>query len=105
MYKKGQHKFICDVCGFERYSEVKKKRWDGLIVCPEDYEVDHPQKYIRVSPDGLPVSDPRPEPADVFAYICYAYANQGYADIAEADCAQADKTTLTYAYAALIKGS
>ena len=105
MYKKGQHLFICDVCGFEYYSEDKRKRWDGLIVCPEDYEADHPQKYIRVQPDGLPVADPRPEPEDEFTYVCYAYANQAYADMAEADCVQADKVALSYAYCVEIKGS
>ena len=105
MYKQGQHKFTCDVCGFEYYSEDKKKRWDGLIVCPEDYEVDHPQKYIRVSPDGQPVSDPRPEPEDEFTYVCYMYASHPYADMAEADCAVVGRSIFTYAQTVELKGS
>ena len=104
MYKAHQHKFICDVCGFELYSEKKRKRWDGLIVCPDDFESDHPQKYIRVEPDGQPVDDPRPEAEDVFEYVCYIYASMAYADIAEADCAKADNVGLSYAVARELKG-
>lgn len=104
MYKAGQHYFICDVCGFKHHSEKKKKRWDGLIVCPEDFEADHPQKYLRVEPDGLPVSDPRPRPEDVFDYVCYIYASMAYADLAEADCAKADNVGLSYPVALALKG-
>ena len=103
-YFLGKHLFICDVCGLERLSDQKRKRWDNLIVCPECWETDHPQKFVRVSPDGQPVSDPRPEPEDEFNYVCYAFANQAYADIAEADCMQADKNSLTYAYCVQLKG-
>jgi len=101
----GQWNALCDRCGFEFKGSQLKREWTGLMVCPEDYEADHPQKYIRVQPDGLPVPDPRPEPEDEFTYVCYAYANQAYADIAEADCAQADKATLSYAYCVQLKGS
>ena len=93
MYKKGQHYFICDVCGFKHHSEKKKKRWDGLIVCPEDYEVDHPQKYIRVEPDGLPVADPRPRPEDSFIFSCDLWSSSSMADFGEADCASVGGTT------------
>lgn len=104
-YTPGQHYFVCDVCGFERLSSEKRKRWDGLIVCPEDWEPDHPQKYIRVQADGQPVSDPRPEPEDDFLYICYIYASMAYADMAEADCATADNQALSYAYCVELKES
>ena len=103
-YFLGKHLFICDVCGFEKLSDQKKKRWDNLIVCPECWEPDHPQKFVRVSPDGQPVSDPRPEPEDEFLYICYAYASQSYADIAEADCGRADINALSYQYCVELKG-
>lgn len=105
MYKPGQHKFVCDVCGFEFFSSEKRKRWDGLIVCPTDYETDHPQKYIKVQSDGQAVPDARPSPDDVFVdHICYIYASQSYADISEADCMRADTTDISYVYAQQLKG-
>ena len=83
----GSHNFICDVCGFKFKSTEKKRRWDGLVVCPDDYEVDHPQKYIRVQPDGQPVQDPRPEPEDTFIYVCDLWSSSPMADFGEANCA------------------
>lgn len=104
-YKAGQHWFICDVCGFKIRSEDKRKRWDGLIVCHSDWEPDHPQKYIRVEPDGQPVADPRPRPEDAFEYVCYMYASHPYADIAEADCAVVERSIFTYQQTVQLKGS
>ena len=68
-YIAGAHKFICDVCGFEYLSTEKRRRWDGLIVCPEDYEQDHPQKYLRVQSDGQSVPDPHAEPYTIRASV------------------------------------
>lgn len=105
-YTAGQHYKICDVCGFKHLSGQMKKRWDGLLVCDDDFEVDHPQKYIRVQADGQAVPDPRPRPADVYTdYKCYVFANQAYADMGEADCMQADKQLLSYSYCVTLKGS
>lgn len=87
MYKAGQHWFICDVCGYKTRSTDKRRRWDGLIVCSNDYETDHPQKYIRVEPDGLPVSDPRPRPVDEFVVACDLWTSSPMADYGTADCA------------------
>lgn len=105
MYKAGSHWKICDSCGFKTRSELIKKRWDGLMVCPDDYEIDHPQKFIRVSSDGQPVTEPRPRPQDLIPYQCYIYGKQAYADIAEADCSQADSAAFTYQYCVEMKGT
>ena len=94
MYKRGEWKVVCDVCGFEHYASNVKKRWDGLIVCPEDFELDHPQKYIRVREDGLPVALIRREPADVFINPDYLDMNICRADIGCADFATVDNITL-----------
>lgn len=87
-YVAGFHKFVCDVCGFEFLSDKKRKRWDDLIVCPDDYEVDHPQKYIRVQSDGQSVPDPRPEPADIFVVgsECNIITRSPMANVGVADC-------------------
>jgi hypothetical protein len=90
MFKAGRYLQICDVCGFKFHSDETRKRWDGLIVCFDDYEVDHPQKYLRVSPDGGPVPDPRPEPEDIFRLVCTIWTRTPAAEIGAADCATVD---------------
>lgn len=101
MYKPGQWRAHCDVCGFKFWSGDIRKRWDGLMVCNADFEVDHPQKYLRVretSPsvpwvrhqeDGYPILETN---------ICYLWAVSAYADLAEADCAKADNTQYSFAF-------
>lgn len=73
------------------------------MVCADDFEHDHPQKYLRVRSDKISVPWTRPEPTDTFVYVCYQYASQSYADISEADCMRADKQDLTYAQAVALK--
>ena len=88
----GTWRVICDVCGFEFASNELKKRWDGLMVCHKDYELDHPQKFVRVRPETAVPSYVRPEPEPVFVdpLSCTMITRQGRADIGTADCAQAD---------------
>lgn len=89
-FKHGSWNAVCDVCGFQFKAYQIKKRWDGLMVCSEDYETDHPQKYIRVQEDGKPTPWSRPEPTDSFVLVCDYVTKQGRADMGTADCAQAD---------------
>lgn len=103
MYQPGKWKAICDVCGFEFYNDELKKRWDNLMVCADDFEHDHPQKYLRVRSDKISVPWVRAEPTDNFTQVCYIYASQSYADISEADCMRADKQDITYAQAVALK--
>ncbi len=86
MYKRGQWLAICDVCGFKFSSGEIKKRWDGLMVCHDDWETDHPQKYIRVPSDPKPLPWARPRPADQFVAICTRYTQQAIAGIGVAGC-------------------
>jgi hypothetical protein len=85
---RGQWNVICDVCGFEFKSNEVRKRWDGLIVCDDDFELDHPQKYIRgrSDPQPVPAEYIRQEPEDVFIVVCTRYTNQGIAGIGIAGC-------------------
>lgn len=92
-YIAGQHWFICDVCGHKYRSTVKRKRWDGLVVCPDDWETEHPQKFVRLnSVDGQAVPDPRPRPADVYVdgLFCTIITNSPMADVGVADCMTVD---------------
>ena len=36
---------ICDVCGFKYKNIDLRKRWDGLMVCKDDFETRHPSDY------------------------------------------------------------
>jgi hypothetical protein len=89
-YKKGCWNCICDVCGFEFKSDEVRKRWDGFIVCKDDFEYDHPQKYLRVREDSQSVPFVRSEPEETFIVFCTIITRQGIADVGTADCAQAD---------------
>lgn len=53
--KRGEWNVDCPVCGFKKKSSEMRKRWDGLYVCKEDWEVRHPQDFIRITPDDTSV--------------------------------------------------
>lgn len=97
-FSSGKWNIICDVCGFKFKSDEVRRRWDGLIVCKNDFEHDHPQKFIRVKADGLPVNPIRNRPEDTFITFCYLYDRGAYADLGTADCMAADNTTFSYQF-------
>lgn len=65
-YKSGSWNVICDVCGKKIKAHEAKHRWDGFVVCAEDYEQRHPQDYIRARQDKISVPFTRPRPVDAF---------------------------------------
>ena len=85
-FKSGEWNFICDVCGFKKKIGDGKRRRHGLLVCKEDWELDHPQKYLRVRESGQAVDPIRDEPTDNFVMICTMITNQGIAGIGVAGC-------------------
>ncbi len=97
-YHKGQWSIICDVCGFEFLNTEVKKRWDGLIVCEDDFETDHPQKYLRVRSDGHTVNPIREEPEPIFIVSCTVVTNTALADYGTADCMTVGNHTLPPGY-------
>ena len=46
-YIGGNHWEICDRCGEAWRSSEMKTQWDGLRVCPPDYDKRHPQEAVR----------------------------------------------------------
>jgi hypothetical protein len=101
-FKSGSWNAVCDVCGFRFKSDQMKRRWDNLMVCHQDYETDHPQKYLRVRETGVAVPWIRREPSDTGGGgggggVCTIYSVLAYADVATADCCQADNTSIPYA--------
>lgn len=67
----GTWNVICDVCGIKYKANEVKKRWDGLIVCDDDWETRHPQEFVRAVPDQPKLPFTRPEPVDVFVEVTY----------------------------------
>jgi len=63
-YKKGDWNAICDACGQRYPASALRKRWDGLMVCKKDYEVRHPQEFVRARADNQTVPWTRPESTD-----------------------------------------
>ena len=52
-FQANEHWVTCDRCGFEYRASEMKKQWDGLVVCPQDYEPRHPQDFVRAVADDI----------------------------------------------------
>jgi hypothetical protein len=65
-YDKGDWKTICDVCGREFKASLLRKRWDGFMTCPEDWESRQPQDFVRGKADIQAPPWTRPEAQDTF---------------------------------------
>lgn len=88
----GNWNALCDSCGRKFKALDLRKRWDGLMVCAEDYELRHDQDFLRVQKEKITVDFSRPYPTeDLFTgFICSVTGTQGRADYGTADCARAD---------------
>ena len=86
---------ICDVCGKKIKASQSRKRWDGLIVCEDDYEFRHPQDFIKTKADKQSVPFSRPRSTDTFVEVTWALNTLtcaplglfGIADMGTAGCA------------------
>lgn len=65
-YDKGDWKAVCDACGREFKASALRKRWDGFMVCQEDWEPRHPQEFVRGVVDTQVPAWTRPESQDTF---------------------------------------
>lgn len=65
-YKAGDYNAICDVCGFKFKASSLRKRWDGFMVCHKDFEIRHPQDFVRGIKDTQSLPWTRPESPDDF---------------------------------------
>ena len=71
IYSSGDWNTICDVCGRKYKNTDLRKRWDGLIVCSQDFEERQPQDFVRARADQIAVPWSRPEGQDTFVPINY----------------------------------
>lgn len=67
-YVSGEWNVICDSCGKKIKAEDAKQRWDGLIVCPADFEMRQPQDFVKARADKITVPFTRPIPTNTFIY-------------------------------------
>lgn len=58
----GTWSVICDVCGWRFPSDKVRERWDGKVVCHEDYEARHILDFFRVTSETHVPHPIRPEP-------------------------------------------
>lgn len=90
-FKSGDWNAVCDVCGFRFKASQLKKRWDGLMVCAEDFEHRHPQELRKPIKETFQLPFRRPETDVLIGPVCNIFTSQSKADWSAADCAQADR--------------
>lgn len=71
-YDKGDWIADCDVCGRKYKASTLQQRWDGLMCCPDDWEIRQPQDFVRGVPDTQIAPWLRPEPNDRFVHVTTA---------------------------------
>ena len=71
-YINGDWNAICDVCGRKFKNTLLKQRWDGLMCCPQDWEIRQPQDFVRGVPDPQLVPWVRDEATDSFIPVTTA---------------------------------
>jgi hypothetical protein len=87
-YKSGSWNFICEVCGQRYKAEQMRKRWDGVIVCPKDWEPRHPQDFVRGVKDDQSVPITRDEAPNTFLPLCTPITSCSIVDVGIVDCAR-----------------
>ena len=86
-YRPGDWYAICDVCGFKYHGSQLRLRWDGLRVCPKDFEYRNRQDFVKVIPDHPTPAWTRPQPPDVFeTNTCTIQGRSAIAGHAVAGC-------------------
>jgi hypothetical protein len=86
-YDSGDWWLACDVCAKKIKASDAKHRWDGYLVCPEDYEERHSLDFIRARSDKIRVPYIR-LPVDEFTdeLLCTIPGRHAYPLFAIAGC-------------------
>lgn len=91
-YRSGDWLAICDSCGRKFKASQLKERWDGLMVCKEDFELRHPQDFVKTKNDKISVPWSRP-PVDDYVPVGYITLYM-YTDYCEDQNGYVKETTL-----------
>lgn len=65
-WKHGDWNAICDRCGFKYKGSKLRKEWTGLRVCPDCWEPQQPQDFVRGRLDRQRVPWARPDGGNAF---------------------------------------
>jgi hypothetical protein len=65
-YLSGNWNATCDVCGKKSKASTMVQRWDGFMVCRDDFESRQPQDFVKVPKEKIAVAWTRPQTTDVF---------------------------------------
>lgn len=66
-YVPGEWNCICDRCGFKFKASELQEDWQGFRVCKEDFEMRHPQDFVRARVDRISVPWVRMDPPVVIS--------------------------------------
>lgn len=93
----GNWKVTCHVCGFWYPSDEIRKRWDGVLVCPKDYETRHPQTLIKIRGErAFPSFVSKDLSPDTEVAYCDIVTSSAYTGLGTAGCMQAGNTFYSY---------
>lgn len=86
--------FLCDRCGCDIRAQDGRMTWDGLFVCPDDWEPRHEQDFVRTRADKIIPDGPlRPDEGDGALFIeSFCLTNSAICDVGYAGCAIAGNT-------------
>lgn len=59
-----EYNAICDICGFKMKASQLLRRWDGFMVCKQDYETRHPSDFYTARNDTHVLPWTRPDTTD-----------------------------------------
>lgn len=92
-FSSGEWNVWCMVCNRKIKSGESLKRWDGLIVCKDDYENRHPLDFLRARQERITVPFSAPTSFDQFVEqefppypFCSAQGSSGIPSMAIAGC-------------------
>jgi len=71
-YTRGLWLVICEACGRKYKNTELRQRWDGFMVCEDDWEPRQPQDFVRGVADYQAPPFTRPEQADRFVHFNYS---------------------------------
>lgn len=80
-FQSGSWNLYCDVCSKKIKASDAKQRWDGFIVCPEDWEPRHPQDFVKAKIDKISVPFARPVEQIIYNTTYGAFDVVKYTDI------------------------
>lgn len=81
----GDWNVVCYECGRKRKASYMKRHWQGYYVCPEHWEVRHPQDFVRGIADVQTPPWTQPMPPDEFVPINYTEYPADFLPLSEAD--------------------